>query len=373
VALLLHRLSGAFAGALLLLLCSAGLALAGTPARVSVRVEDQTRTLVPSTTLTTTNKPVVKDGNPSHSCTGTSAAGALEQGTAGDWKGTYNSSFGYFIDSIKGVTPASSDYWTFWINNHEASQGICGIELRRGDDVLFFNCKGGSVGPNYACSNPPLGIQGPVSVRRGRSFQVRVVQFSPSGAATPISGARVLGGSQSVVSGTDGRATLTASSTGSLSLLAKRGGATPSGPKVVCVYAQSDGSCGTIDRTPPRVRIGGIREGQLFGARRGPRTLHGVARDSSGVGSVQLRLGRRVGGRCYRYDARTERLRRRTCRSTRAGFFSVGDRADWSYLLPSSLPVGRYVFDAVATDKNGNRSGLKLGVSRVVFYVGSRR
>jgi hypothetical protein len=47
----------------------------------------------------------------------------------------------------------------------------------------------------------------------------------------------------------------------------------------------------------------------------------------------------------------------------------VGDRAGWSYLLPSRLPAGRYVLDATAIDRNGNRSGLRPGVSRVAFTV----
>ena len=59
-------------------------ALAG-PANVTVRVEGDADTLVARTALTTTTATVNKDGMTGHDCTGTSAAGALEQATAGSW------------------------------------------------------------------------------------------------------------------------------------------------------------------------------------------------------------------------------------------------------------------------------------------------
>jgi len=377
VALLFHRLSGAFAGALLLLLCSAAAAPAAAPAPVTFRAEGQAQTRVPLTHLTTRAGTFTKDGN---SCSATSAGGALEQATRGNWSGTYSSSFkDFLVQTIVGETHSGDpDFWTLWVNNKFSQTGLCSTELQPGDDVLFFvdRCENAQP-PDYTCQNPPvlpLGVNSPSRARRGTSFTVTVVKYSPDGTPKPTAGATVTGGQSPVTSGSDGRATVTLDHTGTSTLFATQSGAVKSAPAPVCGYATDDGTCGTPDRAAPRLRIRGIREGQLFGARRGPRTLHGtVALDASGLRNVQLRLGRRVGGRCYRYDARTERLRRRSCRTTRAGFFSVGDRADWSYLLPGRLPVGRYVFDAVATDKSGNRSGLKLGVSRVVFYVGSRR
>jgi hypothetical protein len=59
-------------------------------------------------------------------------------------------------------------------------------------------------------------------------------------------------------------------------------------------------------------------------------------------------------------------------RGTRCGrgpYFAIGDRADWSYLLPRALERGRYVLDAVAIDGAGNRTPLARGTSRVVFTV----
>ena len=66
------------------------------------------------------------------------------------------------------------------------------------------------------------------------------------------------------------------------------------------------------------------------------------------------------------------RLERNPFRRTRCGtekYFAIGDRADWSYLLPQRLGKGRYVLDAVAIDGAGNRTPLARGTTRVVFTV----
>ena len=55
--------------------------------------------------------------------------------------------------------------------------------------------------------------------------------------------------------------------------------------------------------------------------------------------------------------------------AVRRAYFRIGDRQDWSYLLPRRLGPGRYVLDAVAIDKAGNREALARGRNRVVFFV----
>ena len=59
----------------------------------------------------------------------------------------------------------------------------------------------------------------------------------------------------------------------------------------------------------------------------------------------------------------------RNSRCGRRVNFKIGDRADWSYLLPKRLGKGRYVLDAIAVDKAGNRDTLARGRNRVVFFV----
>jgi hypothetical protein len=62
-----------------------------------------------------------------------------------------------------------------------------------------------------------------------------------------------------------------------------------------------------------------------------------------------------------------ERFRRTRCGT--GAYFAIGDRADWSYLLPERLTRGRYVLDAIAIDGAGNRTPLARGATRVVFTV----
>jgi hypothetical protein len=54
----------------------------------------------------------------------------------------------------------------------------------------------------------------------------------------------------------------------------------------------------------------------------------------------------------------------------RGRWFAVGDRAQWSYLLPARLGRGRWVLDVEVTDRTGRRdTTLQRGRNRVVFFV----
>ena len=120
--------------------------------------------------------------------------------------------------------------------------------------------------------------------------------------------------------------------------------------------------------SPPVARIAGIRNGQRFKRKKAPRTLRGtVSPDPSGLKAVKLSLTRSSGGRCQLYSPTKERFRRSRC--GRRVNFSIGDRQDWSYLLPRRLGKGRYVLDVIAVDKLGNRDTLARGRNRVVFFV----
>ena len=122
------------------------------------------------------------------------------------------------------------------------------------------------------------------------------------------------------------------------------------------------------DTAAPVARIAGIRSGQRFKRKRAPRTLRGmVTPDPSGLRAVTLSLTRSSGGRCQLYSPTQERFRPSRC--GRRVNFSIGDRESWSYLLPKRLGKGRYVLDAIAVDKLGNRDRLARGRNRVVFFV----
>lgn len=354
---------------ILSVLGTASFALAAGPASVSVRVEGSEQTLVPATRVTTDTRTVNKDGQPGHDCTGTSAAGALELATAGDWAGTWSSDFrDYLLTRVRSETHAGSpDFWSFWLNERAAEQGLCQTELAAGDRVLIYpDCFGAGCPP----SPSPLGLSAPANVQRGQAVTVTAVRYSFDGTSQPAPGATIAGADEAATTDSSGRATVRFAQAGDRELKASGPGYVRSAGVPVCVAAGDDGRCGTPDTTPPAGRITGIREGERFAAGRGPRTLTGtVAPDPAGLRAVKLRLARRHRGRCSYFSGRQERFRPTRC--GRAFYFAAADRADWSYLLPARLPAGRYVLDVRAIDTLENRDlVLERGRNRVVFVVG---
>ena len=176
--------------------CSLAVAPAGASAKtVSIRVEGATHTLVKTSRVTLGTGSFDKDGNPAHSCTATSAAGALEEATNGSWSGSW-SDFGYFVSKIRGETHSGSpDFYSFWLNDKLASSGMCFTELKSGDDVLIFVDRCVSDAATGACSNKPVL---PLEVRLARrqsadgSTLVTVVAYSTTGKPRPVGKASVL-------------------------------------------------------------------------------------------------------------------------------------------------------------------------------------
>lgn len=369
------RSTGLTAG--LLTLALAPTALAG-PSNVTVRVEGASSTLVEEGGLATTTTPVNKRGQ--GECTGTSAAGALERATNGDWDGTYyGADAGYGVERIFSETytfNARGDYWAFWVNGRAASQGVCKVELQEGDSVLFFvdQCFDAQP-PDYACKNDPvrpLELTAPPSAQTGAPVTLSVATLDGNGGSSPTAGARITGGGVDATTGTDGKATVTFSQAGQVALKATKSGSVRSAAEKVAVSAPGQPVAPAApvarDTAAPVGRVRGIRNGQRFKRKRAPRTLRGsVLPDPSGLQAVKLSLTRSSRGRCQLYSPTRERFRPSRC--GRRVNFSIGDRQDWSYLLPERLRAGRYVLDVIAIDKVGNRDRPVRGRNRVVFFV----
>lgn len=392
-----NRILSLVAGGLLLVV-----PVSAQAANVTVRVEGKSATLVAPTTVTTASGAVVKDGNPAHSCTGTSAAGALEVATQGAWTGTWFDGLGYAIDSILGEAHSYSgtqSYWTTYLNGKYSNVGPCDAEMQTGDEVLFYpTCAGAAAG---CYGGEPLDLAAPITVAPGQPFTVGVKEtnttydqnFVGTSTIDPSSGATVSAGGSTATTDAQGAATLTLTTPGATAIRVTKGNRVPD-QATVCVTDGSDGHCGTnvpvaaadtppcvsnghdglcgsSDKTPAFGRILGISDGQRFAQGKGPRTLAGsVPDDPSGIKDVRIRLSRNDGGRCYAYDGTSEQFKRtRTCRAKNARFFSVGDRQQWSYLLPARLARGRYVLDVLTVDKAGNVDHLVRNRSRVVFRV----
>ncbi len=204
-------------------------ALAGV-ATVSVRVEGATSTLLPATTVTTTTTLTPPPG----SCSGTSAAGALQLATEGNWDHEA------YIQTILGEThewtTADPRYWAFWINDRYAEEGACTLQLKEGDRVLFLVDR--ATAPSYAPTVFPLELNGaPAEITQGGSATVTVDKYNTAGAGTPASGVAVKGGEATVTTNASGQATVKFNTLGTAHLRGTKSGFAPTASVAVCVHA----------------------------------------------------------------------------------------------------------------------------------------
>jgi hypothetical protein len=371
-----------------LALTGASVAHAGAP--VTVRVEGINQTLLGPTQVTTdAAMSVVKDANNEHSCSGASAAGALQFATGGNWNGEWFAGFGYSVESVLGEThafepgAAANYFWSYWLDNKASSVGICEGELQAGQSILFFPECFSETG---ACPAPPnpLGVSAPAVAQLGAPIGVSVTSYdNVSGAASPAVGAAVTGGGAGATTDSAGHATLAIAQTGNVQLQVTAPGSVRT-ETTVCVHDGNDGTCGTTSpsgsSTPaPGVTAAykgpyavvaqatGVQDGHFYARGRGPKVLSGTIATHTSVSSVGLKLRRSYRGRCFAYDGASERFRRAHCGE--GSFFTVGSAPSFSYLLPAALAPGRYVLDVQASDAAGNRTSLARGTSRIVFYV----
>jgi hypothetical protein len=370
-------------------------ALAAGPADVTVRVEGSSDTLLARSAVHTTTTPVVKDGNPAHSCTGTSVAGALEVGTAGNWSGTWSDGLGYSVEVILGEshTFSSDHYWGEFVNGVPGN-GACADELSAGDEVLF------APEPTDFSATPdnPMYLRAPATAQRGTPFNVTVTEkvttfdssppFASHTVTQPVQGAAV-GAATTDANGVaaitlDATTGLRATRPGNIRTATETvcvhdgddgtcGTSKPDVPVAPCIHNGDDGLCGTPDHKATYGFIKSIREHQRFAKGKGPRELKGTSDpDPSGLKDVQLRLTKRVGTRCFTFSGTKLRfVAMKRCGARRGTWFSIGSKADWSYLLPNALGRGRYVLDLKTIDGAGNADAqLARTRNRVVFFVG---
>ncbi len=223
------------AASLLALLTTSAPAVAGTPATVSVRVEGATSTLLPQTTVTTTTTATPPPGN----CPGTTAAGALQLATEGNWDHEE------YVRTILGETHewtmGDPRYWAIWINDKFAEEGACTLQLKEGDRLLFLVDK--ATAPEYSPTVLPLELSGaPAEITQGESATVTVNKYSAAGAASAASGVSVKGGEATVTTNASGQASVKFNTLGTAHLRGTKSGFAPTASVAVCVHA-SGGHC----------------------------------------------------------------------------------------------------------------------------------
>jgi hypothetical protein len=357
---------------------------------VSIRIEGEHRTLLERTTVELFPGQIAGVDD---ECDGTSIAGAIDRGTGGDWD--HRS----FVQEILRERHAfeNNDAWSGWLmNTGKLTGGFCQTLLQEGDDVV--------VQANYADPNDfswlyrPLALRDvPRSVEPGVPFSVRVEEIVPArdrdgyeqpdtGEYRPAAGVGVRVGGVSGTTDGEGRVELVVDEVGDHVVQAASNAgldrslpvpisvgkpAPPPAPAPPCLTSGSDGRCGTVDREAPTAYIRSIAEGARFRRRTGPRELSGTTTaDGTGILMVKLRLTRTARGRCSTWSPSRERFVPRPCGAGNGFWFRIGDEREWEYLLPARLGRGRYVLDADAIDRNGNRLRVRRrGENRVVFRV----
>lgn len=240
-------------------------------------------------------------------------------------KGTWNDAFGATFTKVGGQR-VSFDARTnrFLAEYHDgafAQLGACADPVRAGDDVLFAYGDG---------SEPLLALRGAKRVSPSTPVTVRVADAG----GAPVAGAKVGG----ATTGADGAATLGRLGRGYHDLKATKPGAIRSNRLSVCVSNRKDGACA------PRVEITDIRGGERFRRSAAPKRLRGVVEAAPfGIRSIALRVHRPgANGTAY----------------------TVKRHLDWSRSLRSRLARGRWVLEAVVTDRRGIS-----GHDRVKFRV----
>jgi hypothetical protein len=220
------RLAGLLCGGVLLLSTPA---LAASPLRARIRAEGTAKTLISERTVTLADAPIVKDGDPSHSCAGQSALGALQAGSHGDWNGTWSDGLGYLVNEIRGFKPAGADFFTLWVNHRLSQTGACQTNLHAGDEVLLFVDRCVPDPATQGCKNKsvtPLGLRVTHRARRGSKFTVTVVSYNDAGKSKPLRGAKVYANQKPLKGKTNshGRLRVRAVHIGHVSFYAKHAG-----------------------------------------------------------------------------------------------------------------------------------------------------
>ncbi len=323
-------------------------------------------------------------GNPSGTPTTALRDAALSVGLPFEakWSESLGDFFVTQVGSDVEETTEPFDAWGFAVNYTTAPVGGCQIALAPGSEVLWAY--------NYFNLKHLLSLTGPATVNLGTPFTVHVTDGQTG---QPIDGAQIgqfAGGvtasnGSSPTTDANGNATVVISQAGTETLKATQAESVRSNGLTVCVHNGNDGSCGTppppvkggsevISSPVPKplpaiVRVGGVHSGRRYSRRSAPRVLTGSVEVPLGatLHEVRLSLQRVSHGHCFVLDGTRAAFAHAKCHAQR--FFKVADTTSFSYLLPSRLPAGRYVYAVEVVNDSGVVTKPAQGVSRVVFYV----
>jgi hypothetical protein len=373
------------------------------PITVNLRVEGSSATLYEGPITTEAEEISTPSSGGSHSCdvkdNGSNEGFGVSSGTPttalhdaaiadglkfdATWSSTYKDFLVTEVGPDANGGPPEYPSWGYAVNYTTAGVGGCQFQVAPGSEVLWAY--------NYSNLQHLLSLTGPTGANVGSHVTFHVVDGQTGAPVADAAIGEDVAGVTTTIPGSpltnaEGNATVTLARTGTVKLKATQPESVRSNAISVCVHNGNDGTCGTalpnapIINTGPAIgqvtpvvgvsaTVGGVKNDQHYSHRKGPRILRGLVQVSAGgtLREVRISLQRRNGKHCTVFSGTKETFVRARCGATR--FFSVGDAESFSYLLPASLPPGRYVYDIEAIDGTGNPTKLVPGVSHVVFYV----
>ena len=363
---------GALAGlAAATLLAAPALAAPGTVDRARRGSRRDAPRRAPRVTTATTT-PVGRPGQPT--CAGTSATGALDARDAGDWAGTLATGFETFSADAQGrdarrrrpSTTGRSGSTTAYASRRRVRRTSCRRATRCCSSPTCFasGCTPASPLRSTACpASRRAGDPSTVRVERRRRRSPRRPTTSAPGGAAPRSATAARPRS----TGADGTRDADVHRSADRPSSRRRSRATCCSAAPTCVTTGSDGACGPRvgggRRSRRRGRDGAGRDADRPAGRRGASRAsarRGAARHGQ-RGPVRHQVGppaascASAAGAAGRSTARPSASSAHRCGGSRS--FRIGDRAEWSYLLPKRLPRGRYTIRVAAIDKAGNDVG----------------
>ena len=150
--------------------------------------------------------------------------------------------FGLGICGVGGVQASMGEsFWYFKVNHTEATVGADQLEIKPGDEVLFYLAPDAFPNPNPA----ELELVAPARAAAGTPFSVSVLEhacvtqssppFATECTSGPASGVTISGGDSAATTGQDGTAQLAVAAPGEAQLTASRATDIPSETLATCV------------------------------------------------------------------------------------------------------------------------------------------
>jgi hypothetical protein len=375
-------------------------AAAGSTATVTVRIQGLGgETLLQQTQVTTNTTPITVEGG---ACEGTSAGGAIYDATEGKWK-VKNQPEGVELQGLEGLDLPEFNskeppgiYWAFWLEGKYAETGICSQSVASGQHIVLFPqcfalgpmCQSATAPDNFLTATPAA-----ATANVGQQVAITLGALNTETALPETSlpeGDLLTDGAQTFAPAAGGVANVSFSAPGVYTLQAHAPDSVASDPFTICVHNGNDGTCGTtivacpvdssgcgefVKAVPPTAplpdvaRAGGVVDGHVYYKRHAPRILGGSVETRAGdtLREVRVALQRHVHDRCLAFNGYRGAFVHSRCGALR--FFDVGDTTSFTYLLPTRLPKGNYLYDVEAVNDAGTLTTLTPGSSSVAFSV----